>query len=245
MSYSKEELRCKYLLNPSQFGSLAGGAASPFKGTSFGAATSTASGFLNPPANNNSAGGLFGTTANAIGGALLNNVGNSLFGGQTNQPQNTSQPLFGGQPQIQPSSGVGLFGTPQQTATPTGSLFPQAANNNQGGLFGNTGGLFNSMPQSTPSQGSGLFAGTQNNNGMMGQAPSLFGVNPTPNTFPQAQANTPENPSMPGSMFPNLNPSNLFTTSTPQGAAFQLPSPYMDPSMIWLAALQMQKYLPK
>ncbi|KAJ9227040.1 hypothetical protein DTO027B5_8145 [Paecilomyces variotii] len=122
----------------------------------------------------------------------------SLFGGQTQQPQQSGG-LFGGfgsntAGNQQQQSGGGLFGSTQNTPQTGGGLFGSAQNQQSGGglfgstqnkpsggLFGNTqnqtsggGGLFGSAATSQPQQSGGLF-GTTTQNQSQPQTGGLFG----------------------------------------------------------------------
>ena len=181
-------------------------------------------GQMNQVGNNNST-GLFGNTAAAIGGAVLGNAaggGNGLFTGNNNQ---------------QNQAGGGLFGNVGLNSSSKGGLFDQQNNNmNQTGLgmglggpmtggqqnpFGNQQGgstLFGNSP--TPNQNSvGLFGNNQQPNQTLGMQNSLFGPT-TQQTLTPAQPQT-----------------SYFGANAPAMA--------MDPSLIWIAALQLQQYLPK
>lgn len=177
---------------------------------------------------NNTSTGLFGNTAAAIGGAVLNNAvggGTGLFSGTNNQ---------------QNQAGGGLFGGLNNT-TKTG-LFDQQSNNNMNqtglgmGLGGNMGGGF-------PTQQQNPFSNQQGGS-------NLFGNSPTPNQnsggiFGNTQQPN-QNSGMQNSLFGPTSQQPL-TSSQPQASYFGAAAPAapMDPSLIWIAALQLQQYLPK
>ncbi|KAL1875118.1 Nucleoporin nup57 [Paecilomyces lecythidis] len=112
----------------------------------------------------------------------------SLFGGQTQQPQQSGG-LFGGfgssttgnqQQQQQQQSGGGLFGSTQNNQQSGGGLFGSTQNQQSGGgLFGSTqnkpsGGLFGNTQTSQPQQSGGLFGSTPQNQSQP-QTGGLFG----------------------------------------------------------------------
>ncbi|KAI0429322.1 nuclear protein 96-domain-containing protein [Xylaria sp. FL1042] len=158
-------------------------------------------------------GGLFGNQQKPAGTSLFGststpaNTGGGLFGNNAN---NTS--AFGSS---NTQAGGGLFGNKPATGS-TGGLFGNAGatqpTNTGTGLFG-TLGQNNQNQQQQPQQSGGLFGSVNANQ----QKPGLFGTTPqaggslfgTPNTqqgsaFGSSTAQQPQNSTMGGSMFGNL-----------------------------------------